>query len=241
MANTMAQQKNPAFDLRTYFFGNLRDDIIIYQKQPATDSLTAFADPPTAYLVAMGNTDQAIDAIKTLAGIGTPQGSTSSPREFLGHKIHTIALRSAPAMSGAATPAQNSLYVTSSGGYIALSKDSAVLEEYLRSADGKLKPLREQPGIAEAAARIGGMNGGLFSYENQRETVRAAFKLLKGLGAGPTGMMLPAEFREWCDFSLLPDYEPLAKYFYITVCGSSVSADGLTLKVFAPRPPQLKN
>jgi hypothetical protein len=46
-------------------------------------------------------------------------------------------------------------------------------------------------------------------------------------------------FRDWADFSLLPDYDAVSKYFYLSVFGGSANADGLTLKVFAPRPPQL--
>jgi hypothetical protein len=38
---------------------------------------------------------------------------------------------------------------------------------------------------------------------------------------------------------LLPDYDSVAKYFYLSVMGGNANADGLTLKVFAPRPPQL--
>jgi hypothetical protein len=115
-----------------------------------------------------------------------------------------------------------------------------MLEEYLRSADGKLKPLRETPGIADAASHVGGTSGGLFSYENQRETMRAAFKLMKLSAAGDSAMkMFPPAFRDWADFSLLPDYDAVSKYFYLSVFGGSANADGLTLKVYAPRPPQL--
>ncbi|HEY2330004.1 MAG TPA: hypothetical protein VGI63_09360, partial [Verrucomicrobiae bacterium] len=53
MANTMAQAKNPAFDLRTYLFGNLGDDLVIYQKPPVGDTMTAFANPPALYLLAV--------------------------------------------------------------------------------------------------------------------------------------------------------------------------------------------
>jgi hypothetical protein len=239
MANTLAQQKNPAFDLRTYFFGNLRDDLIVYQKPPSSDSAAAFADPPAIYLLAVANTDQAISAIKTVAGLGAPQDSANSTREFLGHKIYTIALRSTQT-PGATSSAPNSLYLSSGGGYLAMSKDTAILEEYLRSADGKVKPLRELPGIAEAANRVGGTSGGLFSYENERENLRSTFKLLKGPSENGLGFMLPPAFREWADFSLLPDFEPLAKYFYLTVYGAKAGPDGLTLKIFAPRPPQMK-
>jgi hypothetical protein len=241
VANTMAQAKNPAFDLRTYLFGNLRDDLIIYQKPPVGDSLAAFANPPALYLLAVANTDQAIDAIKTIAGMTAPQDSANGTRDFLGHKIYTIALRSTQVAPGATAPQPNSLLVSSGGGYLVLSKDASILEEYLRSADDKAKPLRELPGIAEAASHVGGMGGGLFTYENQRETMRSAFRLLKASTSDRSmSMMFPPAFREWADFSLLPDFDPLAKYFYFSVCGSSANADGLTLKIFSPRSPLLK-
>jgi hypothetical protein len=46
-------------------------------------------------------------------------------------------------------------------------------------------------------------------------------------------------FGEWMDFSLLPDYDKVSKYFYFSVTSGNVTADGLSFKVFAPRPPQL--
>ena len=238
VANTMAQAKNPAFDLRTYLFGNLGDDLIVYQKPPVDDSLAAFANPPALYLLAVANADQAVDAIKTLAGLSAPQDSANGTRDFLGHKIYTIAMRPTPGPGGTSQP--NSLYLTTAGGYLAISKNAGILEEYLRSADGKAKSLRDQPGIADAASHIGGTGGGLFSYENQRETMRSAFKLMKNSAtAGSSMQMFPPAFRDWVDFSLLPDFDPLAKYFYLSVFGGSSDADGLTLKLFTPRPPQL--
>ncbi len=240
MANTMAQMKNPAFDLRTYLFENLGDDVIIYQKAAASQTLADLASPPTMYLVAVANPDQAIDAVKTLAGMSAPQDGAPAPRDFQGHKIYSIAQRSAQAASATA-PQSSYLYVSSSSGYLAFSKDVGIMEEYLRSADGKIKPLRETPGIAEAASRIGGTSGGLFSYENQRETMRTAFKLFQTPAvSNATMQMLPPAFREWADFSLLPDFDQVAKFFYLSVTGGSANSEGMTLKVFTPRPPQLK-
>jgi len=237
VANTLAQAKNPAFDLRTYLFANLRDDLITYQKPPTSDSPEAYANPPVLYLVAVGDADQAIDAARTLAGMSAPQDGAAAPRDFLGHKIYTVALRTATA--GAAGSQPGSLFVTSGGGYLGISKNAGILEEYLRSADGKAKSLRDAPGMAEAAGQVGGMGGGLFSYENQRETMRSAFKLLKTTSGDATIASLPAALRDWMDFSLLPDFGPLAKYFYLSVFAASANADGLTLKTFTPRPPEL--
>ncbi|HZL79765.1 MAG TPA: hypothetical protein VFC17_13090, partial [Candidatus Limnocylindrales bacterium] len=240
MANTFGQQKNPGFDLRTALMGNLGDDIITYQKALVGDSLVALSGPPTLFLVAVANADQTIDAVKTVAAMATPQDATKlAPREFLGHKIHTIALRpTRNNLTGEAVT--HSLYVSASGGYLALSTDTTMLEEYLRSADGKVKPLLETAGLAEAAQRVGGMGGGMFGYQNQRETMRQSFKLLKNASeADSTMKMFPPTFREWVDFALLPDYGAVQKYFYMSVFAGNANADGLTMKVFTPRPPQL--
>lgn len=239
MANAMAQSKNPAFDLRTYLFGNLRDDLITYQKPAVDDTLAAMANPPTLFLLSVTDTDQAIEAIKTIAGMSAPQDSANKPREIQGHKIYTVALRPTRTADGNTKP--NSLYLSSANGYLGISKDAGVLEEFLRSAEAKGRPLRDMPGIAEAASRVGAMNGGLFTYENQRETMRLAFKLLKNPDTS-TGIlrMFPPEFRDWTDFTLLPEFDQISKYFYMSVSGASVNSEGMTLKIFNPRSPQLK-
>ena len=110
----------------------------------------------------------------------------------------------------------------------------------MRSASGEGKPLRETATMADATRHLG-TGGGLFGYENQRETMRLAFKLLKNsVEADSTMKMFPPAVREWVDFNLLPDYALVQKYFYISAYAGSANADGLTLKVFTPRPPQLK-
>jgi hypothetical protein len=238
MANSFAQQKDPGFDLRNNLINNLGDDIISYQKGPTGSSLAALANPPMLYLVAVNNPDQVIQAIKVIAAMISPQDASAQPRDFLGHKIYAIAMRQQHNANGTATTAPP-LNISSGGGYLAFSIDPAILEEYLRSADGQSKPLREIAGLADAAQHVG-MGGGLFGYQNQRETMRSSFKLLKDASVADTTMrMFPPVMREWLDFSLLPDYDTVAKYFFFSVYGGNANSDGLTLKVYSPRPPQL--
>ncbi len=238
MANSMAQMKDPGFDLRNNLFGNLGDDIISYGKAPTGDTLADFANAPVIYLVAVSNPDQVVGSIKNLASLATPQDSATAPRDFLGHKIFTIALRPQPTADGSA-PATSYLYLSASSSYLAISKSTSLLEKYLRNPEAK-NPLRETPGIADAASHVGGTGGGIFSLENQRETMRAAFKFMKNPAAGDATLkMFPPAFRDWADFTLLPDYEAVSKYFYLSVMGGNADAGGLTLKLFAPRPPQL--
>jgi hypothetical protein len=238
VANTMAQQKDPGFDLRTALFGNLGDDVILYGKSPTGDTFNDFANQPELYLIGTPNAEQFISAIKVLAGMGAPQNGATPPREFMGHKIHTLALRGQRQPDGTTQPAN--LYLAGSMSYVAVSKNSAIIEEYLRSADGQPTPLRDNASIAEAASHVGGMGGGLFTYENQRETMRAAFKFLKNSSAGEASLkMFPPAFRDWADFTLLPDYAAVQKYFYQSVCAGRADAAGLTLKIYSPRPPGL--
>jgi hypothetical protein len=232
MANMYGQQKNPAFDIRTSLFGNLGDDIITYQKPVSGDSLVELANPPTLYLVAVSNPEEVISAIKTIGSLAAPQDAAAAePREFLGHKIYTLALRG---------KGQKPLLIATSSGYLALSTDTGILEEYLRAADGKIKPLRDNPALANAIQQLGNTGGGIFGYENQRETMRVTFRAFKNTAANAlTSKVLPVSLTEWADFSLLPDYDKVQKYFYLSVFGGNANADGQTLKIYTPRSPQL--
>ena len=47
-------------------------------------------------------------------------------------------------------------------------------------------------------------------------------------------------FKDWLDYSLLPDYDKVAKYFHYTVHAGSANVDGISFKFFSPTPPGLK-
>jgi hypothetical protein len=87
---------------------------------------------------------------------------------------------------------------------------------------------------------LGGAGGGIFGYENQRESMRVTFKALQNTMTADSAMKLfPPSIREWLDFSLLPDYDAVSKYFYISTFTGNANSEGLTFKAFAPRPPTL--
>ena len=194
---------------------------------------------PSIFIFAAAHPEQAALAVKSVMGLGASQENTPPTRDFLGRKIYAIPLRSA-----AATP--RSLYCTASGGYVAVSGTSSMVEDYLRSAESHVKSLREVDGLAEAAQHVGGTGNGLFGYDNQAAQMRAFFAALKSdpnslSGGGNLLMgMWGGRLGDWLDFSLLPDYDRVARYFYFTVYSGNTSADGLTFKFFSPRPPQLK-
>jgi len=238
-ANALARQKDPDFDLRKNLIANLGDDFISYQKAPVGNTLADLNRAPSLFLFGAANADQAALAVKSVAALMYGQQNAPEPRDFLGRKIYTIPLP-ARSQAGAAAPVSRSLYCAASGGYVALTANVSMLEEYLRSNAGQARPLRDTAGLADAAQHVGGAGNGLFGYENQRETVRAAFSLLKNSSATDTAMtVFPKSFRDWMDFSLLPDYDQVSKYFYFSVYAGKSTADGLSFKAFAPRPPQM--
>jgi hypothetical protein len=243
MANASAQQKDPGFDVRKDLIANLGDDWMSYQKSPTGTALEDLSHAPSLFLFAAVNADQAVLAIKNVVSL-----TAGRPRDFLGKKIYTIPLPSprmpgVPGADATAVPTR-ALYCAASGGYVAVTTDVSMLEEYLRSGEKPVKPLGGTPGLIDAAAYIGGTGNGLFGYENQRETMRTVFALFKDVSAGNAGnsqplAALPQSVRDWFDFSLLPDYDTVSKYFSFSVYNGSTTVDGLSFKFFTPRPPQL--
>jgi hypothetical protein len=240
MANASGQMKDPDFDLKKNLLGNLGDDVINYQKAASGTSLADLNNAPTLYLVGVSNPDQAVGAMK---GILSLMYKAAEPRDFQGKTIYSISLGAATPPGSTATAPARAFYYAASSGYIAMSTDSSILESYLRNPGAADKPLNQTAGLADAAQHIGGMGNGLFGYENQREIMRTAFTLLKGQPDGSTGMSpmaaMPPAFRDWMDFSLLPDYDQVSKYFFFSVFNGSTTADGISFKAFAPRPPGL--
>jgi len=254
MANTNAKEKDPSFDVRKTLIGNLGDDIITYEKAAKG------ADPKAGaslFLLGSPKPDELAAAFKTIFTLVSPTAASGTEREFLGRKIYSMPAPSLPLpMMGVAKPsAPRTLSYSASGGYLAMSTDAAILEEFLRSNDSQAKTLREASGLAEASQKVTSPGTGLFGYENHAETMRAVFEALRkgsnsatNLGGGLSpltgalGIASPDKsIKDWMDFSLLPPYERIAKYFYFTVYSGSSTVDGLTFKMFSPVPPALRS
>ncbi len=250
IANASARQQNPDFDIRKNLIANLGDDWISYQKKPAGTSLADLNQPPSIFLFAATRPDEAALAVKQLLGLSVSQENAPKTREFLGRKIYAVALRPRRILGNGTDPATTvarTLYCTASGGYVAVSSDVSIIEDYLRSSDNHVKPLRQKEGLSDAIQQVGGASNGLFGYENQREMMRVFFAALKDnpdTALGGNNALLThfwgGNLGDWFDFSLLPDYDQVAKYFYFTVYSGSSDVDGMTFKFFSPRPPQLR-
>ena len=251
--NEAGKQKDPNFDLRRSVIGNLGDDVVSYQKAPRGVTLEALNAQPALTLIGTANGEQLIQSLRTLVAAlgsnpmlaGAAGNLEFKEREFLGKKIHSLPL---PAAEGAEAAERNVMFCAS-GGFLAISLDAAILEEYLRSGETKPKPLSATPGLANAAEKVGGMATGLFGFQNDLENMRVLYELAKAnedllatvMAASPLAESLPPEERqkalnEWVDFSLLPSFDRISKYFGISVYGGRMSADGYSMKIFTPIP-----
>jgi hypothetical protein len=246
-ANEAARLDDPNYDVRKDIFGNLGDDLIVYEKQPPGKTLAEMGDAPALYLVGSPQPDKLAVSLKGLFAIISPEGGSPKTREFLGRKIFSFSLPGA--MAGGADQKLN--YVAS-GGYVAFSLDERILEEYLRSSESPAKALREVTGFTEALAKLGGASQGWMAYENESENLRLIMETLRGSASDTNrnelGLVLSSmipfappekKLKEWLDFSLLPSFDLVAKYFGFNVSAGSTSVDGLTFRYFQPTPPEL--
>lgn len=257
MANNVAKDKDPGFDIRKNLLGNLGNDLVTYEKAARGKTLAELASPPSIFLVGSPNAEQFAAALKSiLVFLSQQTGAAPEEREFLGRKIYSVKLGAmGMGMGGSSGGAASTLHYAASGGYIALSTDAALLEEYLRSSETQGKPLRETAGLTEAAQRVLGPGTCLFGYENQSETMKTLVEVLRkqsagtndsnsvSLGLSTSGLGVSGAgqaFKDWVDFSLLPPFEKVAKYFSFNVYGGSATAEGLSFKMFEPVPQGLK-
>ena len=128
------------------------------------------------------------------------------------------------------------------------------LQEFLRGGESVTNTLRDFVGLKEAAQKIGGTASGHLSFENQKESARAAFATAKNAPAAVIDLLGPGylstvlgvlggdsqSMAEMVDVTLLPPYDQVAKYFYFNVGTIAVTPEQITFKMFTPTPPSLR-
>jgi hypothetical protein len=237
---------DPDFNLRKNLIANLGDDLVSYERAPRTQTLAGLNSPPKLFLVSSARAEEVASAINALGAV-MPQPKVKE-REFLGRKV--LALNLPPAQLPNGQQVERVLHYAGSGDYVALSMDVSMLEEFLRHGESTPKPLRNLPGLREAADKVGGMNSGLFGFENQKRTMRSTVETLRKesgtlanlFGGSPlAGSMADGagKLQDWVDFSLLPPFERIEKYFYIGVWSGRITPAALSFKGFAPHPPNM--
>jgi hypothetical protein len=242
MLNAAGKDKDPNFDLKKSIIESISDDFISYEKASKN------GNAPSINLIGARNPEQLLSGVRVLLRM-MPEpigGAPLKEREFLGRKIYTLNL----APPGGPVVPGSEIQIAATANYVVIARDNAILEEYLRSGEAPPKPLRELPGLSDAAQKIGGMNTGWFSFENQVETMRAALEAVKknadqdpdessGLNLSIIGNR-SSVVSEWIDYKSLPPFEQIAKYFYYSLLTASSTAEGVSFKMSAPTPPGLK-
>jgi hypothetical protein len=254
-ADMAAKQKDPDFDVRQNLIGNLGDDLILIEKAPAVAKKELEAGP---VLVLLGSprAEQLASAMRSVLVFLTAQAGAPGEREFLGRKLYSVPLPTTVFSAGHDASSESSpktLHYAASGAYVAFSTESGMLEDYLRSGETPAKSLRLTPGLTEASQHVTGPGTSYFSYQNQSQSVRTLFETLRSnpseatnstslaVLSGLPGMAKPERsIQEWMDFSLLPRFDAVSKYFHYVVTGVGANVQGITYKVYAPVPPELK-
>lgn len=241
MLDNTGKDKDPNFDFRQNFVASLGDDIINYERNPATPTFENVENRPTLTLLGSPRAEQLAGSFKLLVGSLPLPGAKITDREFLGRKITSLSI----GQPGA--PAGKTLSFAASGNYVAIGTDAPLLEEFLRSNEQRPKPLSGVPGFSDAVARVGGTGTGIFGYSNDYEDIRAIFELLRknperamelfdqsSMSAQFDVSEKKKAFAQWADFKLLPPFEQVAKYFTITVHSGSLTRDGFRIQTFTP-------
>lgn len=248
------KEKDPEFDLKKALIGNLGDDFISIQQAPKSANAADLADPPTLLLAGSPNPEQLVQGLKAATALMPLMGGepTLKEREFLGRKIYSVSLPSGgEADEPTNSPAPRTFTFVASGGYAAMSTDSTLVENYVRSVESQAKPLREVPGLADAAQKVGGMGTGLFGYQNQAEGMRLWLESARQQGVALDKLLSMAPLpgaktanhqnaKDWFDVSLLPSFDQISKYLHFIVYSLSTTEEGMSWKVFAPVPPRLQ-
>lgn len=245
------KEKDPAFDFKKNFVANLGEDLISYRKAPRGKGLEVLNSAPALVLVGSPNPESLFQTVKTIAMLapGAAGSLEFKEREFLGRKVYSIPLPSMPSADGSAK--EKTLSIAAHAGYLAFSTDNGILEEFLRGSEAKIKPLAELPGLVDTAQKVGGVETGLLGYINDTENMRFTLEALKS-DAGLLGKLFAATplagsgdnkeqaLKEWVDFSLLPPFDQISKYFSWSVYAGKMTADGFSIRSLTPTPPGLK-
>ena len=241
------KSKDEKYDLRSELLASLGDDIITYARSPSGTSIADLREAPEITLIGSPTPTKLASALRVAMSVMVPADKITD-REFLGRKIYTAPLPFSPG-GGPRT-----YHFAASSGYVAMTSDVDMLEEFLRSNDREKPGLDQTPGLSDAAQKAGGgFNAGIFTYNNDKEGIRALLDALRNeTVSGPDLLGLLGlqsrqskistveeanQFKDWCDFSLLPPTAAITKYFNYTVWAGGFNQDGFTINCFTPTVP----
>ena len=241
------QAKNPDFKLKGQLIDTMADDFIVIEQPPRGKDLQSIMSPPRLYLMKSDKPKVTLGAMKDLVSMVVD--SPPDEEKIEGRTVYSYQF------GNFNNDAEMAVHAVAVGEYVLLSQDIKAVKDYLNGPKKDAKPLRKLPGLEQAAAKVGGFEGGAFGFENSRVMVGAIFSVLKenpsliseALGDLPEGIDpetgLPVgggRLNEWFDFKLLPEFKKISKYLHYTVMGATTSDSGIRLRLFMPTPPKLR-
>jgi hypothetical protein len=245
MLQSVGKDQDPNYDLRRELFGNLGNDVIVMEHQPTTNGVEDASAARTLVLIGSRSPRKVADAMKQLTSLLPPPMNALRQREALGTTIYSMALPQEPGTTGGAPTKWFSFAAGTN--YLAMSGDTRLLERFLSGTEPGAKPLSGIEGLAEAAEAVGGMESGWFGYEADRavaESIIESWRQDPGtverlLSLTPAGDAIGTSggLKAWADFTLLPPFEQIARYFHFTVYGLDLGPDDFAYRFFSPVPP----
>jgi len=243
----LGKDKDSNFDFKKSFLHNFGDDLIVYQMPPKGSALNDIGAGPMVVLVKSPNPDELIKGVGAVPGILPPPLNEAAmlPRRLGDHTVYSFELAEFPDPSTGEL-VKMELLLAARDSYMAVATDTDLLQMFL---DGKtMGSLAKRDGLATAATSVGGMDSGIFGYQNDRGMVLSTIDTLRDntdqfdmiLSMIPMDDLGEVSLGEWLDFSLLPTGSKIAKYFDFTVYGAETNDRGISLKMFSPRPATLK-
>jgi hypothetical protein len=250
LLQTAGKDTDANYDLKAELLSNLGDDVVSYELVPRTNAPPDLRSPSSLSLVGSTNADRLATALKAAAGLFM----SASERIVLGRKLYSFSLPATATPDASAARSSSLGFVAVTTNFVAISTDTNLLESWLSTTNTAAQPLNDLPGLTQAAQRVGGWHTGWLDYENTAARARATFDSLKqhpdsALTLVPpayllviTGLKLEEPLQRTlaeCDFTLLPSFDTVAKYFHFAVSAGSVEAEGFRYRTFSPVPPAL--
>jgi len=241
------QAKNPEFKLKAQLIDTMGDDFIMIEMAPRGKKIQDLLNPPRLYMINSKKPKVTLRAIMDL--ISTVVEAPPEEDEIEGRTLYSYNF------GNFVDEKETSLHAVAVGEYVVLSQNLKAIKAYLDGPKKGAKPLAKLTGLNQAVKKVGGLDGGVFGFENTKIMGRGLFTVLKrnpnlvsdAFGGVPqgidpdTGLPIGGDrFGEWLDFKLLPEFKQISKYLHYTVVGVSADKQGIRMGLFMPTPPASK-
>ena len=243
------REKDPTFNLQAQLIANLGDDVVVIEQTPrGGNKLEDMLGSKAIFLIGSPKPEAVTKAMRTMM---SATGKEPRVRESEGRTIYSFGDDAGALENSEPKSPVAGVHLVSSPGYLAISTDLASLENYLRGAKNDGNALKDLPGFAAAATKVGGLNTGSFGYENSRETMRGLWQTVQknpNLIRDLTGPMFGAAAKKskptgadlaWIDLAALPPFEKVERYFHFWVYGTQTTPEGVQIRYYGPNPPGL--